>query len=324
MQEVEVSGREVYRSFKETIKIDNSYCFGTIDGKNFTIARTTQADNITYIRWCKGKTPYSTNKNIMGQKAEKLLKMVLERIPNIPENETLIEEMQTMLQKNIRATAYFGVSQADMHSMSENQKQEDQKKKDREFQKFIEDKARYADKNAARKAEKEAKKEAQKAAKEAEKQRRQEEAQKRIQAQRALKLFKNESELYPKMVFNDPENEKPAIFIDGKTAIILGHLNKNLYRIKISPNNPSFFIIQNNEKVRKMSIAELQEILISIHEKYNQKGEYDSVLERSVSDYDKFRQHRFPENKNVLAEKTTICKNILIIKGLINEQNVLS
>ena len=86
MSEVEVSGIEVYRSFKEVIKIDTSYCFGVLDGKNFAIARTTRGNNVVFIRWCKGKMPYSSNKNIFGKKAEKLLNMVLERIPNIPEN----------------------------------------------------------------------------------------------------------------------------------------------------------------------------------------------------------------------------------------------
>lgn len=321
--EVEVSGKVIFRSFKEVIKIDDSYCFGIMDGKNFMIARTTRADNVTFIRWSKGRMPYGSNKNIMGPKAEKLLKMILERIPAIPENKTIISEMECMVEKNKKAFSYFGISQEDAKDISDAEKLEQQKKKEREFKEFMDDKARFAEKNKARKAEKEAKR----AQKEAEKQRlkelRQQEAQKRIQAERALKFLKLQAETYSKMVLNNAESTQPAIFVDGDTALILGHLDQNFYRIKLGDKNPSFFIMQNNEKIRKMSISELQQILLSIYDRYGNDGRYDAVLERSVSDYDKFRQLKFPENTNILQEKIAICKNILIQKGLLTAQNVL-
>ena len=140
------------------------------------------------------------------------------------------------------------------------------------------------------------------------------EEKKRIQKARALKIMKEEERVYPQMVFNQPENETPTIFVDGNNAIILGHINKNFFRIKLSDKNPSFFIIQNDEKVRKMSIAELQQILVAINENPNHNEEHDVVLERVASDYDKFRQLKFPENKNVQKEKIAISKNILIQK----------
>ncbi len=323
MSEVEVSGIEVYRSFKEVIKIDTSYCFGVLDGKNFAIARTTRGNNVVFIRWCKGKMPYSSNKNIFGKKAEKLLNMVLERIPNIPENETLIEEMKCMIEKNKNASARFGISNDDIKDISDKSLLDEKKKKELAFQKFMTDKAVYEQKNAAKKAEKEALK----AQKLAEKQRLKEqrilEEKKRIQKARALKIMKEEERVYPQMIFNQPENETPTIFVDGNTAIILGHINKNFFRIKLSDKNPSFFIIQNDEKVRKMSIAELQQILVAINENPNHNEEHDVVLERVASDYDKFRQLKFPENKNVQKEKIAISKNILIQKGLLTHQNVI-
>ncbi len=321
--EVEVSGIVLFRSFKEVIKIDQSYCFGVLDGKNFMVARTTNVNNMTFIRWCKGKMPYGGNKNVMGAKADKLLKMILARIPNIPENEEIISQMKIMVEKNKETTSYYGVSKSDANAMMSFEKMEQQKKKEREFKEFMDDKARFAEKNAARKAEKEAKR----AQKEAEKQRlkeiRQQEAQKRIQADRALKFLKLQAETYSKMVLNNAESTQPTIFVDGDTALILGHLDQNFYRIKLGEKNPSFFIMQNNEKVRKMSISELQQILLSIHDRYGNDGRYDTVLERSASDYDKFRQLKFPENTNILQEKIAICKNILIQRGLLTPQNVL-
>lgn len=323
MQEVEVSGTVLFRSFKEVIKIDNGYCFGVLDGKNFMIARTTRADNVTFIRWSKGRMPYGSNKNIMGPKAEKLLKMILERIPAIPENKTIISEMECMVEKNKKAFSYFGISQEDAKDISDAEKLEQQKKKEREFQQFMDDKARFAEKNEARKAEKEAKRAQKAAEKQRLKELRQQEAQKRIQAERALKFLKLQAETYSKMVLNNAESTQPTIFVDGDTALILGHLDQNFYRIKLGDKNPSFFIMQNNEKIRKMSISELQQILLSIYDRYGNDGRYDAVLERSVSDYDKFRQLKFPENTNILQEKIAICKNILIQKGLLTAQNVL-
>lgn len=323
MKEVEISGRKIYRSFNEVIKIDDGYCFGVLGGKNFMVARTTNANNITFIRWCSGKMPYGGNKNVMGPKADKLLKMILERIPNIPENEEIISQMKIMVEKNKKATSYCGVSKDDAKAMTSFEKIEQQKKKEREFKKFMDNKAVYEQKNAAKKAEKEALK----AQKLAEKQRLKEqrilEEKKRIQKARALKIMKEEERVYPQMVFNQPENETPTIFVDGNTAIILGHINKNFFRIKLSDKNPSFFIIQNDEKVRKMSIAELQQILVAINENPNHNEEHDAILERVASDYDKFRQLKFPENKNVQKEKIAISKNILIQKGLLTHQNVI-
>ncbi len=322
MQEVEISGTVLFRSFKEIIKIDNGYCFGVLDGKNFMVARTTNINNMTFIRWCTGKMPYG-GKNVTGPKADRLLKMILERIPNTPENEEIISQMKVMVEKNKETTSYCGVSKDDAKAIASFEKIAQQKKKEREFKEFMDDKARFAEKNKARKAEKEAKR----AQKEAEKQRlkelRQQEAQKRIQAERALKFLKLQAETYSKMVLNNAENTQPAIFVDGDTALILGHLDQNFYRIKLGDKNPSFFIMQNNEKIRKMSISELQQILLSIYDRYGNDGRYDAVLERSASDYDKFRQLKFPENTNILQEKIAICKNILIQKGLLTAQNVL-
>lgn len=322
--EVEVSGTVLFRSFKEVIKIDPSYCFGVLDGKNFMVARTTNVNNMTFIRWCKGKMPFASNKNVMGTKADKLLKMILARIPNIPENEEIISQMKVMVEKNKETTSYYGVSKSDAKAMMSFEKIEQQKKKEREFKEFLDNKTLFAEKNAARKAEKEARR----AQKEAEKQRlreqRQQEAQKRIRANRALKFMKLQAETYSKMVFGMPENDQPVIFSDNdNTAIILGHLNHNFYRIKLSDTNPSFFIMQQNEKIRKMSINELQQILINIHDKHGENDRYDTILERSASDYDKFRQLKFQENTNILKETVAICKNILIQKRVITPENVL-
>lgn len=320
--EVEINGLEVFRSHTEVIKVDSSYCFGILDGKNFAVARSTLGNNVVYIRWCKGRMPYSGNKNIVGKKAEKLLTMILDRIPNTPENQDLIEEMQCMVEKNKRAASYFATKE-DVKDISQKTFIEQRKKKEAEFKDFMDRKTIYAEKNAAKKAEKEARRRALKEKKEAERQQRQQESEKRIQLERRKKQLKDELALYEK-ILSSQEDKEPIISIsENGTTLFLGKLNDIFYKIKINEKEGTFYQITNNGE-EKMSLDLFVKVFSLIDEKLNQTGNFDSVLENMAPYFQNFskKEEKTTPNINDLATRVAISKNILIKKGLLTEQNI--
>ena len=150
----------------------------------------------------------------------------------------------------------------------------------------------------------------------------QEQAQQRIREQRALKAMQEQARTYVKMALTAENADLPSIFMSDNESIVLGHLNKNFYRMKIGPNNPSFFIVQN-DVVRQMTSDEVLSVLFVIEERLNQVSQYDGLLERAVSDFGIFQSKNNTRSTNALREKMAIAKNIVIQKGILTVQNIL-
>ncbi len=302
---------ELWRFCNENIKTNGTVCHGYLEGKYFSVLLETQNEISIWIRWHK-RPSLNQTPNVSGIRAEKLLNLILSRIEDNEECTTLVSQLKEIRKKNENYAIFAKTGVCTPLKVEEirEKRLKDEKNK---AKKLTEEIKKTAKENETRRTLERAKKEEQRQLrlkqKQAEKEARLKAHHERMQKQRLLKFLKDQETTYTQMVFNAPDSTSPVIFQSDETAIILGHLNNNFYRIKVSDKNPSFFIIQNNEKIRKMSIAEIQQILLTIDEKLNQNGQYDAVLERAVSDYDKFRHLRFSENRNVQREKIAISKN---------------
>lgn len=313
------SSVELYRTHKEQITIDPVYCFGILDNKHFLVMRETRGDNEVYIRWQKNQNTRYSGQNVFGLRAEKLLKLILSKIPHHEMTEELIRQLNIMIEKNKKATAYYNATPVKKDEAKPAVRTEEQIKKERDFKRFMENKERFAAQNEERKKKKEAEKQAKAAQKEQEKLRKQQEAQKRIQEQRALKELKLQEQAYTKMMISN-NDQNPVIITANDTTIILGYLNNRFYRIKMDEKGSSFYSVFEN-KLEPMNIETLQHIIVSIGESCNKDGQFDGLLSNIASAYGEFKNNASPVEKNTLKERVAISKNILIKKGLLTSQN---
>jgi len=86
------SSIDLYRTNKEHITIDPIYCFGILDNKHFLVMRETKGNNEVYIRWQKNQNTRFSGQNVVGLRAEKLLKLILSKIQQHPLTEELISQ----------------------------------------------------------------------------------------------------------------------------------------------------------------------------------------------------------------------------------------
>jgi hypothetical protein len=225
-----------------------------------------------------------------------------------------------MIEKNKKASLLLEADNQKKEESVAPAKTEEQLKQARQFKDFMSKKDFFAAKNEERKKAKEAERAAKAAQKEEEKRQRIEKAQQQLQEQRLLKELKTLNETYSKMVFN-AKDQLPTVIQTEKASIILGHLDKKFYRIKIEDNNSSFYTVNNN-KLEPMDANSLQKILLSIDENLNQNNEFDLLLVNAVQNFGEFTKTATEKQKNTLKETIAISKNILIQKGLLNKENI--
>ena len=310
----------IYRTNKDYITLDTNYCYGVLDGKNFLVMRETRRDDEVYIRWQKNQAIRFNGKNVVGLRAEKLLKLVLSKLQDNETTHLLIQQLNTMIEKNKKASLLLEADNQKKEESVAPAKTEEQLKQARQFKDFMSKKDFFAAKNEERKKAKEAERAAKAAQKEEEKRQRIEKAQQQLQEQRLLKELKTLNETYSKMVFN-AKDQLPTVIQTEKASIILGHLDKKFYRIKIEDNNSSFYTVNNN-KLEPMDANSLQKILLSIDENLNQNNEFDLLLVNAVQNFGEFTKTATEKQKNTLKETIAISKNILIQKGLLNKENI--
>lgn len=315
------SSIDLYRTSKEHITIDPNYCFGILDNKHFLVMRETKGNNEVYIRWQKNQNTRFSGQNVIGLRAEKLLKLILSKLPKHQLTEEIIAQLNVMIEKNKKAAERFNSTPVRKETPKTPVRTEEQIKKERDFKRFMENKAIFDAKNEERKKKKELEKQAKLAQKEEEKRKRQEEAQKRIQEQRTLKELKTAEQAYLKMIQAE-NNQTPVIITADKTNIILGYLNNKFYRIKTNDKNSTFYTVHEN-KLEPMDVNSFQNIIVSIDEQLNRNGQFDNLLTYIVSAYGKFKNNSEVINKNTLRERVAIGKNILIQKGILTPENTL-
>lgn len=315
------SSIDLYRTNKEHITIDPIYCFGILDNKHFLVMRETKGNNEVYIRWQKNQNTRFSGQNVVGLRAEKLLKLILSKIQQHPLTEEIISQLNVMIEKNKKAAERFNSTPVTKETPKPQVRTEEQIKKERDFKRFMENKAVFDAKNEERKKKKELEKQAKLAQKEEEKRRRQEEAQKRIQEQRTLKELKTSEQAYLKMIQAE-NNSTPVIITADNTNIILGYLNNKFYRIKTSNKASTFYTVHEN-KLEPMDVSTFQNIIVSIDEQLNKNGQFDNLLTYIVGAYGEFQKNPKPIEKDTLRERVAIGKNILIQKGILTPQNSL-
>ena len=312
---------DLYRTSKEHITIDPVYCFGILDNKHFLVMRETKGDNEVYIRWQKNQNTRFSGQNVIGLRAEKLLKLILSKIPQHEMTEEIIRQLNVMIEKNKKATERFNCTPITKESQKPAVRSEEQIKRERDFKKFMQNKELYAAKNEERKKAKELERQAKLAQKEEEKRKRQEEAQKRIQEQRALKELKTAEQAYLKMIQAE-NNQTPVIITANDTNIILGYLNNCFYRIKTDEKESTFYSVHENKLV-PLDVDSFKHLIESIDENLNKNSQFDNLLIQIVSAYGEFQKNPKPIEKDTLRERVAIGKNILIQKGILTPQNSL-
>lgn len=313
------SSIDLYKSKKEHISIDKVYCFGVLDNKHFLVMRETREDNEVYIRWQKNQNTRFSGQNVFGLRAEKLLKMIISKLPKNQLTEQVIAEMETMIEKNKKAAETS--NQLTDKEPKQQIRTEEQIKREKDFKKFMENKEIFAAKNEERKKAKELEKQAKAAQREEEKRLRQEAAQKRIQEQKTLKELKNQEQAYIKMMLT-ANDQTPVVISANDTNIILGYLDNKFYRIKMTDNQSTFYSVSDN-KLEPMSVETLHKIIMAVDENCNQNSQYDNLLTNIVTAFAEFNQTAKAIEKKTLKERVAISKNILIQKGILNNQNTL-
>lgn len=331
----EVKSVELWRFCNDNIKTNGVVCHGYLEGKYFSICLETQNEIATWIKWHK-RSNLMPVPNLVGIRADKLIGMILSRLEGNESAVDVVEKLNVIRQKNKNASIFSRtgvVSVEDTEKIRNLIKDTEQKKAQKAVEKIQQEaserqaravrEAELKEKRQQERAEKKAaEKEAKRQAHEERMKQAQEQAQQRIQAQRALKLLQNQERTYTKMVLNSENAELPTVFVADENAVVLGHLNNHFYRMKIGPNNPSFYLVQN-ETVRQMTSDEVLSVLFVIEECLNQSGQYDGLLERAVSDFGIFQSKNNTGPTNVLRERMAIAKNVAIQKGLLTGQNVL-
>ncbi|MBQ6853933.1 MAG: hypothetical protein IJO11_00640 [Alphaproteobacteria bacterium] len=331
----EVKSVELWRFCNDNIKTNGVVCHGYLEGKYFSICLETQNEISTWVKWHK-RSNLMAVPNLVGIRADKLIGMILSRLDGNETAVDVVEKLNVIRQKNKNASVFSRtgvVSVEDTEKIRNLIKETEQKKAQKAVEK-IQKEASERQERAVREAElkekrrqeraekKAAEKEAKQRAHEERMKQAQEQAQQRIRAQRALKLLQNQERTYTKMVLNSENTELPTVLATDDNAVVLGHLNNYFYRMKIGPNNPSFFIVQD-DVVRQMTSDEVLSVLYVIEERLNQAGQYDGLLERAVSDFGIFQSKKNTKPTNILRERMAIAKNIAIQKGMLTVQNVL-
>ncbi|MBR4932549.1 MAG: hypothetical protein IKZ02_05935, partial [Alphaproteobacteria bacterium] len=295
----------------------------------------TQNEISTWVKWHK-RSNLMAVPNLVGIRADKLIGMILSRLDGNETAVDVVEKLNVIRQKNKNASVFSRtgvVSVEDTERIRNLIKETEQKKAQKAVEKIQKEaserqersirEAELKEKRQQERAEKKAsEKEAKRQAHEERMKQAQEQAQQRIREQRALKAMQEQARTYVKMALTAENADLPSIFMSDNESIVLGHLNKNFYRMKIGPNNPSFFIVQN-DVVRQMTSDEVLSVLFVIEERLNQVSQYDGLLERAVSDFGIFQSKNNTRSTNALREKMAIAKNIVIQKGILTVQNIL-
>lgn len=331
----EVKSVELWRFCNDNIKTNGVVCHGYLEGKYFSICLETQNEISTWVKWHK-RSNLMAVPNLVGIRADKLIGMILSRLDGNEIAVDVVEKLNVIRQKNKNASVFSRtgvVSVEDTERIRNLIKETEQKKAQKAVEKIQKEaserqersirEAELKEKRQQERAEKKAaEKEAKQRAHEERMKQAQEQAQQRIREQRALKAMQEQARTYVKMALTAENADLPSIFMSDNESIVLGHLNKNFYRMKIGPNNPSFFIVQN-DVVRQMTSDEVLSVLFVIEERLNQVSQYDGLLERAVSDFGIFQSKNNTRSTNALREKMAIAKNIVIQKGILTVQNIL-
>ena len=331
----EVKSVELWRFCNDNIKTNGVVCHGYLEGKYFSICLETQNEISTWVKWHK-RSNLMAVPNLVGIRADKLIGMILSRLDGNETAVDVVEKLNVIRQKNKNASVFSRtgvVSVEDTERIRNLIKETEQKKAQKAVEKIQKEaserqersirEAELKEKRQQERAEKKAsEKEAKRQAHEERMKQAQEQAQQRIREQRALKAMQEQARTYVKMALTAENADLPSIFMSDNESIVLGHLNKNFYRMKNGPNNPSFFIVQN-DVVRQMTSDEVLSVLFVIEERLNQVSQYDGLLERAVSDFGIFQSKNNTRSTNALREKMAIAKNIVIQKGILTVQNIL-
>ena len=99
--------------------------------------RETKGNNEVYIRWQKNQNTRFSGQNVIGLRAEKLLKLILSKLPKHQLTEEIIAQLNVMIEKNKKAAERFNSTPVRKETPKTPVRTEEQIKKERDFKLFM-------------------------------------------------------------------------------------------------------------------------------------------------------------------------------------------